>query len=175
MNPAPKSTTAMNTANSTQYQTASEARSREWPPPWSLQCRLMTFERPNYFCGHLLTDTDLTLQQRYFREKTRLYHRTLHGHGVVCGLRLTCDHDCSGKVLVSSGYAIDNCGNDLIVAEKTPVDVVKPLVHRNKTGVHNIKAPFELGAQGVDLRIYVRHQEADQDGIKQNRNTKREI
>jgi hypothetical protein len=90
----------------------------------------MTFERPNYFCGHLLTDTDLTLQQRYFREKTRLYHRTLHGHGVVCGLRLTCDHDCSGKVLVSSGYAIDNCGNDLIVAEKTPVDVVSLLVEK---------------------------------------------
>jgi hypothetical protein len=90
----------------------------------------MTFERPNYFCGHLLTDADLTLQQRYFREKARLYHRTLDGHGIVCGLRLTCDHDCSGKVLVSRGYAIDNCGNDLIVAEQMPVDVVSLLTQK---------------------------------------------
>ena len=90
----------------------------------------MTFERPNYFCGHLLTDTDLTLQHSYFREKTRLYHRTLDGYGVVCGLRLTCDQNCSGKVLVSRGYAIDNCGNDLIVAEQTPVDVISLLVEK---------------------------------------------
>jgi hypothetical protein len=120
----------MNTANSTYSSTTAEAQSCHWPPPWSLQCRLMTFERPNYFCGHLLTDTDLTLQQRYFREKTRLYHRTLDGFGIVCGLRLTCDHNCSGKVLVSRGYAIDNCGNDLVVAEQTQVDVVSLLVEK---------------------------------------------
>jgi hypothetical protein len=120
----------MNTLNPTYSQAATEAQSCHSPPPWSLQCRLMTFERPNYFCGHLLTDTDLTLQQRYFREKTRLYHRTLDGHGVVCGLRLTCDHTCSGKVLVGRGYAIDNCGNDLIVAERTPVDVISLLVEK---------------------------------------------
>jgi hypothetical protein len=120
----------MNSANSTYSSTTAEAQSCHWPPPWSLQCRLMTFERPNYFCGHLLTDTDLTLQQRYFREKTRLYHRTLDGFGIVCGLRLTCDHNCSGKVLVSRGYAIDNCGNDLILAEQTSIDVVSRLVEK---------------------------------------------
>jgi len=30
----------------------------------------MSYERPKYFCGHLLTDVDLTQEQRYFREKT---------------------------------------------------------------------------------------------------------
>jgi hypothetical protein len=130
MNPTPRKATAMNTPNPTYSQSASATQSCHWPPPWSLQCRLMTFERPNYFCGHLLTDTDLTLQQRYFREKTRLYHRALDGHGIVCGLRLTCDHNCSGKVLVSRGYAIDNCGNDLIVAEQTPVDVISLLAEK---------------------------------------------
>jgi hypothetical protein len=89
------------------------------PPPPSPQacCGLICFERPNYFCGHLLTDADLTLEQRYFREKNKLYNRSFHGHGIVCGLRLTCDHDCQGGVLISKGYAIDDCGNDLVVCE----------------------------------------------------------
>lgn len=109
---------------------AAEAQSRRWPPPWSLRCGLMNFERPKYFCGHLLTDVDLTLEQRYFREKTRLYHRALDGHGIACGLRLTCDRDCSGSILISRGYAIDNCGNDLILAERTSFDVVGRLVEK---------------------------------------------
>ena len=90
----------------------------------------MNFERPKYFCGHLLTDVDLTQEQAYFREKTRLYHRALDGHGIVCGLRLTCDHSCSGGILISKGYAIDNCGNDLILAERTAFDVVGRLVEK---------------------------------------------
>src|SRR4051794_36943753 len=49
-------------------------------------CELIDFKRPNYVCGHLLTDADLTLDQRYFREKNKLYNRAFHGHGIVCGL-----------------------------------------------------------------------------------------
>jgi hypothetical protein len=120
----------MNTANSTYSQATAQSQSRPSPVPWHLQCRLINFERPNYFCGHLLTDTDLTLQQRYFREKTKLYHRALDGHGIVCGLRLTCDPNCSGNVLVGRGYAIDNCGNDLILAEQIPIDIIGRLVEK---------------------------------------------
>ena len=87
-------------------------------------CDLVCFERPEYFCGHLLTDTDLALDQRYVREKHKLYHRALHGHGIVCGLRLTCDHQCRGHVVVGDGYAIDDCGNDLVVCEAVSFDVI---------------------------------------------------
>src|SRR5689334_16142248 len=73
-------------------------------------CELTCFERPNYFCGHLLTDDDMRLEQKYFREKNKLYHRALHGHGVVCGLRLTCAPHCAGGIQVGPGYAIDPCG-----------------------------------------------------------------
>jgi hypothetical protein len=89
--------------------------------------RLNGFERPHYFAGHLLTDADLMLEQHYFREKTRLYQRTLHGHGIVCGLRLTCDFGYPGGILVGRGYAIDDCGNDLIVTEPVAFDVVERL------------------------------------------------
>src|SRR5215468_3437777 len=92
-------------------------------PPSSC-CELTCFERPRYFCGHLLTDDDLSREQRYVVNKNKLYHRSLHGHGVVCGLRLTCDPACAGRVLVGDGYAIDDCGNDLVVCASTPFDVL---------------------------------------------------
>lgn len=93
-------------------------------PPTETCCELVCFERPNYFCGHLLTDADLMREQWYFREKNKLYHRTLHGSGIVCGLRLTRDPNCPGGVLIDEGYAIDDCGNDLVVCEPLPFDVV---------------------------------------------------
>lgn len=92
--------------------------------PTQTCCDLECFQRPRYFCGHLLTDGDLSLEQRYVIEKHKLYHRSLHGHGVVCGLRLTCYPRCDGQILIDEGYAIDDCGNDLVVCEPQPFDVI---------------------------------------------------
>src|SRR5215469_15284098 len=78
-------------------------------------CKLTCFERPSYFCGQLLSDTDLTLEETYFREKSKLYHRTLDGFGVVCGMRMTCDCHCHGHITIGDGFAIDCCGNDLVI------------------------------------------------------------
>src|SRR5688500_1460417 len=75
------------------------------PEPEPTCCDLVCFERPNYFCGHLLTDADLTSAQHYVIEKHKLYHRALHGAGVVCGLRLSCDARCPGHIIVDEGYA----------------------------------------------------------------------
>jgi hypothetical protein len=90
-------------------------------------CELICFERPNYFCGHLLTDADLLREQTYFREKHKLYHRSFHGHGIVCGLRIMCDSECEGYVRIDEGYAIDDCGNDLIVCNPLRFNVIKAL------------------------------------------------
>jgi len=103
---------------------------QETPPP-PCCCNLVCFDRPNYFCGHMLTDADLTLQQRYVVEKSKLYHRTLDGHGVVCGLKLTCDCDCKGHVRIHDGFAIDDCGNDLVVCEPVRFDVIARLKSKN--------------------------------------------
>jgi len=89
------------------------------------------FERPNYFCGQLLSDADLSSEQSYVREKLKLYHRTLNGHGIVCGLRITCDPECCGSIRIGDGYAIDNCGNDLIVCEPAHFDVIAALRAKN--------------------------------------------
>ena len=95
------------------------------PPPCG--CAFCCFVRPQYFCGHLLSSEDLSLQLRYDIEKNKLRNRTLHGHGVVCGLTLACDPDCEGAILVSTGYGIDDCGNDLVVCEPTRFKVITRL------------------------------------------------
>ncbi len=97
------------------------------PKPPVCCCNLVCFDRPAYFCGHLLTDADLTLQQKYVIEKNKLYHRAIDGYGVACGLKLTCDCDCKGNILIHDGFAIDDCGNDLVVCETTRFDVIAAL------------------------------------------------
>ena len=94
-------------------------------------CKLTCFERPKYFCGQLLSDADLTLQETYFREKSKLYHRTMDGFGVVCGLRMSRDFQCKGHITIGDGFAIDACGNDLVVCDPQSFNVIGALRQRN--------------------------------------------
>jgi hypothetical protein len=88
----------------------------------SLQC----LERTRFFAGQLLTDSDLTNEQNYLLAKNRLHNRYLHGWGVVCGLQLTCS-ECDGWVTVNPGYAIDPCGNDIIVCAAQSFNVLQAI------------------------------------------------
>jgi hypothetical protein len=90
-------------------------------------CRgLSTLERPRYFSGQLLTEDEMRSEQDYLMAKNRLHNRYLHGWGIVCGLQLTCD-DCSGFVAVHSGYALDPCGNDVVVPCLQHYDILKAI------------------------------------------------
>ncbi len=82
------------------------------------------FERPRFFGGQLLTDKDLEAAQRYVIEKNKLHNRYLVGTGVVCGLAVRCDPCCDGSVIVESGYAIDCCGNDIVLCQPETVNVL---------------------------------------------------
>ncbi len=114
------------TRHNTYNQPKSETCHCSNPKPGGTCCDLVCFERPNYFCGHLLTDADLSKEQQYVVEKHKLYNRALHGSGVVCGLRLTCDDQCGG-ILIDKGFAIDDCGNDLVVCDPLRFDVLAKL------------------------------------------------
>jgi hypothetical protein len=92
------------------------------PACLGLEC----LERPRYFAGQLLTEAELNSEQAYVLAKNRLHNRYLHGWGVVCGLEVVC-HDCEGWVTVQSGYAIDPCGNDIIVCADHAFDVIKAI------------------------------------------------
>lgn len=80
-------------------------------------------ERPRFFCGQLLTDKDLDAAQRYVIAKNRLHNRYLVGKGVVCGLAVRCAPCDEESVLVEPGYAIDCCGNDVVVCEPATFNV----------------------------------------------------
>lgn len=85
-------------------------------------CRLECLVRPQFFCGQLLTDTDLTALLTWAQGKFRLA-RQRHGWGVVCGLDVRCDPKHPASVLVGPGYAVDCCGNDIVVCETRTFDL----------------------------------------------------
>jgi hypothetical protein len=87
---------------------------------------LAALERPRFFAGQLLTEADLTAAQDYVRAKSRLHNRYLHGSGVVCGLQVVCD-ECRGWISVKPGYAIDPCGEDIVVSEEQHIDVIREI------------------------------------------------
>ena len=81
------------------------------------------FVRPRFFAGQLLTEDDLEALSGYVTAKSRLHNRHLFGAGVVCGLQVTCDPCGGGTVRVAPGYALDCCGNDIVVDCATTLDV----------------------------------------------------
>jgi hypothetical protein len=87
---------------------------------------LQLFSSPIYATGGVLTADDLSSEQSFVRAKMRLHNRHLHGWGTVCGLEVVCD-DCAGFVRVLPGYAIDPCGNDLVLVDSTPFNLAKAI------------------------------------------------
>lgn len=79
--------------------------------------------QPRFFSGQLLTEDDLQTMVNYVTTKNRIHNRYLHGSGVGCGLEVRC-HPCgNGKVLVTPGYALDCCGNDILVPCEVTLDI----------------------------------------------------
>lgn len=94
------------------------------------------FVRPRFFAGMLLTEDDLQATVDYASTKRRLTNRYVIGAGVVCGLDVTPDRCDPAVVVVSPGYAIECCGNDILVScaeEVNVLDLVRDL--RLRTGV----------------------------------------
>jgi hypothetical protein len=71
-----------------------------------------SLKRPRFFSGKLVTPEDLELEQQYFREKLKRHNRSLHGFGIVSGLKVSVS---SGQIVVEPGLALDCEGNEVIV------------------------------------------------------------
>ena len=118
-----------------------------------LQC----LDRPTFFAGQLISEADLNSEIGYTLAKQRLHNRYLHGVGTVCGLEVVCSN-CDGQVIVNPGYAIDPCGNDVIVCQPQQFDVLKAIKaccdaikKKNKTGCDPYQ-PFNPGCTGQEQR-----------------------
>ena len=86
-------------------------------------CQTQSYARPQFFAGQLLTEDDLQSLGDYVVSKNRLHNRYLFGDGVVCGLTVTCPPCESGHVTVNPGYALDCCGNDIVVTCPKDLDI----------------------------------------------------
>lgn len=86
-------------------------------------CGGQGYVRPRFFAGQLLTEEDLQSLSDYVVAKNRLHNRHFFGNGVVCGLEVAC-HPCGGgTVVVAPGYALDCCGNDIVLNCPTELDI----------------------------------------------------
>ncbi len=80
------------------------------------------FESPRFFTGRLLAGDDLAAEQAYARGKSWLHAASLHGWGVVCGLRVEAG-PAAGDVSVAAGMAVDGFGRELPVHDAVQLDV----------------------------------------------------
>jgi hypothetical protein len=82
--------------------------------------------RNNYFYGKLLDVFHLEMEQEYFNSKRWLLNRLIAGPGVVCGLKVELTGDEKGVVILP-GLAIDRCGREVIVATRSPRQLLPDL------------------------------------------------
>ena len=88
-------------------------------------------ERLRYFTGQMLTAENFQLEQEYFREKSKLHNRSLHGFGIVSGLKVIVD---TGQIVVEPGLALDCEGNELVITAAQ--SIVAPLKSDNWTSAY---------------------------------------
>jgi hypothetical protein len=84
-------------------------------------CEIPAFCRSNYYKGKLLTERELSAEQRYFIDKMRLHYVALHGWGVVCGLMVRPHPQCLDRVVIAQGFGVDECGREIRVVEDVVV------------------------------------------------------
>jgi hypothetical protein len=89
-------------------------------------CGLQQPLRNNYFDGKFLVSRDFTDEQDYFRGHRQNHNARLHGTGTVCGLKLV-EHpspQCRREFVVCEpGMALDCCGQEIIVPDRSLVRV----------------------------------------------------
>lgn len=78
-------------------------------------------KRSGFFSGRLLTPEDFEREQQYVREKFKRHNRTLHGFGIVSGLKVTMK---AGQIIVEAGLALDCAGNEILIG--TPQSIAPP-------------------------------------------------
>jgi hypothetical protein len=84
-----------------------------------------TFNRPRYVPGDYLTAASLALGQTWLLSRLGRHNRRMHSYGVVCGMLAVPSGDPAHPwgVSVCPGYAIGPYGDEIEIAEKTPLDI----------------------------------------------------
>jgi len=80
-------------------------------------------QRPNYFAGQYLLEDDFELEQNYHIDRQKRHNGLLHVSGIANGLKVTKVQEGGLKVKVSSGTAVDNQGQQIILHNDPTVDL----------------------------------------------------
>jgi DNA uptake protein ComE-like DNA-binding protein len=124
----------------------SETKFRNCQAP-CVECDIEPFTRNYYFTGKLLVERDFRQEQEYYVDKFRHHDQTLHGWGVVCGLKVKAHQNplCRNRfICIEPGTAIDCCGHEILVHDEDCIDftqlaAIKALVAKNDTGSHTLQ------------------------------------
>lgn len=130
-------------------------------------CTDQSFKRPRFFAGQLLTEDDLQALTDYVVGKNRLHNRYLFGAGVVCGLSVTC-HPCGGgTVMVAPGFALDCCGNDLVLpcAEEVDVQALLRDLRKRQLQGYDCTDPCEDKGDHRTYGLYLTYRETPSDPV----------
>jgi len=121
-------------------------------------CDYNEYQRLRYFHGMLLDDKDFQAEQAYHIRKRRFLNRMLHGWGVVCGLELI-GKKGDRSIDVTSGMALDCCGNEIWVPHRKPIDLLSLLpcdAKGKKEGECIEEVPGKPNCYQVVVRYYER-------------------
>ncbi len=112
---------------------------------------LSPFVRNRYFFGKLLTVRDFNLEQSYFINKIRFSHKFLHGYGTVCGIKpeISSADETNLEIRLSSGVAVDCCGNDIVVPSEITAQVEN----------------WENVDKDKDIYIYIKYNECEKEPV----------
>jgi hypothetical protein len=123
-------------------------------------CETGVLELPLYYARQVLTPVDLTLEQKYFRDKMRRHNRLLHGWGVVCGALVclvpedkepkrtdTGEREARKpqpwKVRVTSGYVLGPYGDEILIDCERVIDLRTVGVEGECGGDHHHGEPAD--------------------------------
>jgi hypothetical protein len=117
------------------------------------------FVRPRFFGGMLLTEDDLQAIDDYTVAKRRLTNRQMFGSGVVCGLEVDCDPCKPGWLTVNPGYALDCCGNDIVVGCPEKLDAFALLSELRKREGIDCGEPCDTDSDRTYLLVVSFHEQ----------------
>jgi hypothetical protein len=142
------------------------------PQPSCSTCGMLECTcRPRFFAGQVLNADDLNRLDAYIRAKQRLHNRQLHGWGVVNGLEVMCN-PCGDGIAVGCGYALSQCGDDIVVCEAVSVPVCDLIRRCRDAQAKGPCPPFQSpNAGGCDAAdeewvLAIRYSEKPQRGVQ---------
>jgi hypothetical protein len=105
-----------------------------------------SLQRPRFFFGKLLTAEDFAQEQQYVLDKLKRHNRSLHGFGIVLGLKVTTK---SGKIAIDPGLALDCQGNEIVIGT---IQLISPSVAAEPGAAYvNIRyAEEQIGPVTID-------------------------